>query len=233
MRRRLSESARALVESDRKIIDIAFQYQFNSHEGFSRTFKKMFAVQPNQWRKSSTIEGRQLMPRLTRAHIHHLHKGSYLEPTYREHAEFKVSGVMGLVKGKSNIIQDLWDIIVQVIRGQPEAERPDTFFGISTPTGEGIKGYFYVAAFEQHARQIRNLKLVSKTIPAMTCAIFIHKGNHADLHLTLDYIYHTWLPNSGLGLSHALQIERFGREMIVSDQTPDEWEIWIPVLPTR
>ena len=38
MRRRLSESAKALVESDRKIIDIAFQYQFNSHEGFSRAF---------------------------------------------------------------------------------------------------------------------------------------------------------------------------------------------------
>jgi len=159
MRRRLSESAEALVESDRKIIDIAFQYQFNSHEGFSRAFKKMFAVQPNQWRKTGTIEGRQLMPRLTQAHLHHLHKGSYLEPTYREQAEFKVSGVMGLVKGKSNIIQDLWDIIVQVIRVQPEAERSDTFFGINTPTGEGIKGYFYMAAFEQHARQIRNLKL--------------------------------------------------------------------------
>ena len=41
MRRRLSESARALVETDRKIIDVAFEYQFNSPETYSRAFKPL------------------------------------------------------------------------------------------------------------------------------------------------------------------------------------------------
>ena len=38
MRRRLSESARELVETDKKIIEIAFDYRFNSPETYSCAF---------------------------------------------------------------------------------------------------------------------------------------------------------------------------------------------------
>ena len=50
MRRRLSESARQLLETDKKIIDIALEYGFNNPETYSRAFKRMFGVQPSQWR---------------------------------------------------------------------------------------------------------------------------------------------------------------------------------------
>ena len=45
MRRRLSEAARELVETDKKITDIGFDHQFNSPETFSRAFKRMFDMQ--------------------------------------------------------------------------------------------------------------------------------------------------------------------------------------------
>ena len=50
MRRRLSESARQLAETDRKIIDIALDYQFNNPETYSRAFRRMFGVQPSRWK---------------------------------------------------------------------------------------------------------------------------------------------------------------------------------------
>jgi AraC family transcriptional regulator len=49
MRRRLSKSARELIETDKKIIEIAFDYQFNSPETYARAFKRMFDMQPSQW----------------------------------------------------------------------------------------------------------------------------------------------------------------------------------------
>ena len=46
--RRLSEALKELKNTDKKIIEIAFDYQFNSHEAFTRAFKKQFGVNPKQ-----------------------------------------------------------------------------------------------------------------------------------------------------------------------------------------
>ncbi len=69
MRRRLSNAAQVLLATDRKIIEIGFDYQFNSPETFARAFKRMFGMNPNEWRKRGAIPPRTLMPRLTLAHL--------------------------------------------------------------------------------------------------------------------------------------------------------------------
>jgi len=51
-KRRLTESARRLESGGDRIIDISFDYQFESQESFSRAFKKMFGVSPGQFRKT-------------------------------------------------------------------------------------------------------------------------------------------------------------------------------------
>lgn len=50
-RRRLTEAAKELLETDKKIIDIALKYQFGSQEAFTRAFKKMFHISPMGCRK--------------------------------------------------------------------------------------------------------------------------------------------------------------------------------------
>jgi predicted transcriptional regulator YdeE len=76
--------------------------------------------------------------------------------------------------------------------------------------------------------------LIAKQVPALECAQFIHKGAERELPLTLDYVYHTWLPRSGLRLSLPWVLERFG-DNAGPGQGPDpEWEIYIPVqTPAR
>ncbi len=48
--RRLSEAARELKETDTRITDLAFKYQFNSEEAFSRAFKGLFGLSPREYR---------------------------------------------------------------------------------------------------------------------------------------------------------------------------------------
>ncbi len=48
--RRLSEALKELRKKERKIIEIVFDYQFKSHEAFSRAFKKQFGINPKQIR---------------------------------------------------------------------------------------------------------------------------------------------------------------------------------------
>lgn len=53
LERRLSQAAMALKKTDRKIVDIAFQYGFNSHEQFTRNFLEMFHTTPKRYRKEN------------------------------------------------------------------------------------------------------------------------------------------------------------------------------------
>ncbi|MEG0771754.1 helix-turn-helix transcriptional regulator [Clostridium sp.] len=51
-KRRLTEAAKELVETNAKIVDVALKYQFSSQEAFSRAFKRMFKVSPGEFRKA-------------------------------------------------------------------------------------------------------------------------------------------------------------------------------------
>lgn len=55
--RRLTMAASDLVHSpDRRILDIAVEYQFNSQEVFTRAFQKAYGVSPGSYRKRKTFQ---------------------------------------------------------------------------------------------------------------------------------------------------------------------------------
>ena len=48
----LSESAAKLVDSDNTVIDVALDYHYQSHEGYTRSFAKRFSITPSEYRKN-------------------------------------------------------------------------------------------------------------------------------------------------------------------------------------
>ncbi|MFC2029644.1 helix-turn-helix transcriptional regulator [Chloroflexota bacterium] len=106
MRRRLSEAARELVGTDRKILDIALDFQFKSHETFARAFKRMFGQQPRHFRAQGNIGRWQVMPRLTLNHLQQIARGPYLRPRLVESESFAITGVMAIVREEPADPQD-------------------------------------------------------------------------------------------------------------------------------
>jgi AraC-like DNA-binding protein len=49
---RLSQAAVMLKDEDKKVIDVAFDFVFDSHEGFTRAFSKQFGVSPKKYSKN-------------------------------------------------------------------------------------------------------------------------------------------------------------------------------------
>jgi len=47
----MTESAKALIETDIRIIDLAILYHFQSQEAFTRAFKKICLMTPGQYRR--------------------------------------------------------------------------------------------------------------------------------------------------------------------------------------
>lgn len=50
-RRRLALAAAELAQTDASVLDIGLKYRYESHEGFSRSFKAFFGVTPMEYRK--------------------------------------------------------------------------------------------------------------------------------------------------------------------------------------
>ena len=48
---RLSAAADKLCAAPRKVIDVAFDFVFDSHEGFTRAFTRQFGISPRQYRR--------------------------------------------------------------------------------------------------------------------------------------------------------------------------------------
>lgn len=50
-KRRMTQVAKELVDSNERITDLALKYQFSSQESFARTFKMFYGKTPREYRK--------------------------------------------------------------------------------------------------------------------------------------------------------------------------------------
>ena len=209
IRRRLSEAACLIPQSEKRIIEIALDYQFNNHETFSRAFKRAFGLQPNQLRKRETLDPRLLMPRLTLDHLEHIHRITYLGPRYEEMPPLRLFGLMTVINQEPLMSPHLWDLLELQLK-EHKLSRMGRRYGLyDYPPGWEKYGRLYTAAIEvSHSDKVYP-PLISRTIPGMHYFCFIHKGSTRRLPLTLDFVYHTWTSQSGKRLSYRFFFESY------------------------
>jgi AraC family transcriptional regulator len=230
IRRRLTEAAHELVNTEKKIIQIALEYKFNNPETFSRAFKRMFSVQPNQYRKRGSALSNILMGKITQPYLQHLNKGDFLRSQLEDRESFQVVGLMAWEKNGPNVPSELWKNLSSVLQDGSVAVESCHFFGISwSITPEKVNERCYFLGYEIKGLTPHGPRLTQKTIPASRYARFIHKGITKEIPLSLFYIHHTWLPKSGHHVSQPFLIEEFGPEGPSSDHPGSERNLLLPI----
>lgn len=199
MRRRISEAARDLLDTRRRVIDIALDYRFNNHETFSRAFKRCFSLQPVQWRERGFIPYGVLMPALSLSYIRHIHHPDLQRPQVIEMPARILAGLMTPLKGDPAAIQNLWASL-------------DAFQGVKTAPRLALTSHaengemFYLAGREIASLDALSPFLAAQILPAGKYVCMAHPGPSGDNSFTFDYLLHTWLPKNGLFAALPIEI---------------------------
>jgi AraC family transcriptional regulator len=228
MRRRLSEAALELLNSDRRVVEIALDYRFGNHETFSRAFKRLFGVQPTQWRERGVIPHRALTPPFTLAYLEHIHRPGFPLPEMVESAAHSLVGLMA--EGtKPEATDRLWRSLGRILERQPPKQNA-AYFGVRAHVEGRPEDVFYLAAVEAAVVEDVAPPLVSQTLPAGKYVRLAHCGPVETLPFSLDFLFHTWLPKAALQLAPPLEIIAFGEARPWGESAPDV-AVWLPVLP--
>jgi len=211
MRRRLSHAARLLLDTDDRVLDIALTCQFDSHEGFTRAFGRLFGMPPTMWRKNNFPDRRLLMPAFTKEDLLFRQNPGFIAPelvtmnrmycvgwmnfTEPDNLD-RASNRQAFMKALSdNPIPGRVDDAIWEVRDLPAYGKQEIlFFGVQVneiPTD--AVGYA--------------IKIIEQG--QFLCMLDIQIPEFRDA--ALKYMYHTFLPKSGLRLGPAFELDYLGK----------------------
>ncbi|MGG4500383.1 AraC family transcriptional regulator [Paenibacillus polymyxa] len=201
-RRRLSEAAKRLKQSNQKVLDIAIEYQYNSQEAFTRAFEKSFGITPGKYRNCDIELSDQS-------------KINFLD--------YKKNATEGLEVNKPVILQLETTKIVgyeyktnlnneqhykeipgfyehfgahEYFMCIPNKIAPGMSYGIACRFEDNGAFSFVVGeAVEEESKELAE-GFIYMEIPAGKYAEFDASGSNGRVQSIRDFIYGTWLPNS-------------------------------------
>jgi AraC family transcriptional regulator len=191
IRRRLSDASEALLTSDKRIIDIAQDYQFGSHETFTRAFNRLFSMTPSQWREQGSHRQNLLLPPLGEDYLFVLNEIIDRKPTVITLESFRLLGWTLLEENDQNLT-GLWQSLSRVIPDDDITHRwivrvtsekpgiPDLqFFGVNS----ALKGNStqLLASYSVEAGEYLKIALNQK-------------GKLAHISSVLIFLYHALMP---------------------------------------
>ncbi|GAP13382.1 transcriptional regulator containing an amidase domain and an AraC-type DNA-binding HTH domain [Longilinea arvoryzae] len=227
-KRRLSEAAREIVDSNRSILDVAVAYQFGSHESFTRSFKKHFGVTPGELRR------RLIFLHLTsRAMIVPV----LLDPiiTQTPHLDHQSNLLLaGLAYHGDNAhfeLVDLWRSLMEQRHLLPNQRSLREAYGLwRYPNNFQVdRNFDYLAGVAMENLADLPPRFASADLKPCLYARFEHPGSLEHIRSTYIYIYGEWLPQSQYRLAGNYDLEFYDERFTGPDREDSVLNILVPV----
>ncbi len=155
-----------------------------------------------------------------------------MEPKIITKPAFTIVGMRYFGKNENDEIPEMWTQFNQRMEelGGLKNETDEAAIGLCiTPDDEPLEGAFeYVAGLPVTKDEDVPEGFVVRHVPEQTYAVFAHKGDMAGLSKTYEYIYETWLPQSGYELAQQMDFEYYNEDF--KNFAPDSvFYIYIPI----
>lgn len=231
IQRRLTESIFQLQNSDAKILDIAFEYQFGSHEVYTRSFQKSFGSTPSKIRKGEVVPLQLQTQQITEDYIFQSDKARNQRP---ELVEFNEKYLVGVSYFKQNLedlnLSDEWAGFMKSVNLIQNKVDPAYFYQIQYwSDNQNIEGMHFFIGVEVTDIKSIDPQFVIKFIPNGKYLKFIHKGLSRNVGYTYRYIYNQFLPSSNYTLNAPFNFEFYGENYTSPNSEHAESLLYIPV----
>jgi AraC family transcriptional regulator len=214
--RRLANSMGKLLDKDARIIDIAISAGFESQESFTRAFKNAFDMTPNAYRNLANKNLYLKKVQFDSEYLKHINQNVSLEPEIYHQKKMLLVGLKtcfyGVDSEKNNIAEKLPPLWADFLSRMAEIKHAvrGTCYGVvkqSTENGEQLE---YYAAIEVSKLEALPEYMASVEIAASTYAKFSHTGKVLNINNTVNYIYSSWLLQSGMRHTYGADLEFYG-----------------------
>ncbi|MDR7307027.1 helix-turn-helix domain-containing protein [Rhodoferax saidenbachensis] len=211
--RRFAKALDQLLATKLPILDIALAAGYETQESFTRAFKLCFRLTPGQYR---VFGNRSLFVKkveLDVDYLRHIHRNVSLVPEVYEQRAMQLVGVRTLFYGldseKNNLakkLPPLWASFLARLAEVPHAV-PGVCYGVVSPVRESSDQLQYFAAIEVSHRAELPVGMLALDVPGARYARFCHQGPANGIDNTVNYIYSSWLLNSGTWHAGGVDLE--------------------------
>lgn len=229
--RRLYLAAFSLRFTQKSILDISLEYQFDSQQTFSRCFKKHFSVTPSAYRKAQNCDFSHLVQSLS------LNQPSDISIDYVEVKPDSYS-LAGQYYSYHIEIEQLGESHAAIRDGIKDrfcdefSLNPDKLYALTnfTPDGERVKVDYFVAVDKAIAK--------GKSLPELPeisggyCR-FRYAGKPVALHEHIASVYTKLLPQFNLVRREGYDIAQHSYSLDGDEELYLEYEYLIPIVPDK
>ncbi|MEM9425969.1 MAG: AraC family transcriptional regulator [Pseudomonadota bacterium] len=215
--RRLSEAALTLRNTDTKVVEIAFAAGFETHEGFSRSFRAAFGYAPSEVRRNP-----DLSLDLQEAIVMASTDQPKLDPAFVTRPEQRLVGLSRrFTMATRNQVPQFWQ--------EAAAEIGQAMYGVETFGAtydfEG-EAFTYMVAIADDGR-IDTEHLNHLVLPAGDYAVFSHEGHISTIGDTWSAIFDAWASSADVTFADGPEFEHYAADF--SLEAPGGVSICIPI----
>jgi AraC family transcriptional regulator len=224
--RRLSEAAKRLAEGDSNILGLALDIGYGSHEAFTRAFRALFEITPDEVRRRRSLDGLHLVEPIMMPDD----KTQLEPPRIEAHPALRLAGLSQRYDPKTlGNIPDQWTRFAPYI-GEISGGKPGDAYGVLGRMDEVSGAFDYFCGVPVPATSDFAHELLTLTLPAGRYARFTHHGHISTIRATCAAIFGDWLPSSGKTLAHGSIrfLEYYGPDFDARTGLGTV-EIWLPL----
>jgi AraC family transcriptional regulator len=231
-KRRLSEALKELKCTNKKVVEIAFEYCFNSHESFTRAFKKHFGINPKNVKNGLANLNLPFVNPINEDYLFQSEKLTNELPQVIELPKRILSGISFFVSDYSKIksLSKEWTQFTQEVHVIKNRLKPERFYQVQFWSDKYDLGglYFFIGTEVSDIDEV-NPQFVFKVLPDSRYLRFIHKGLSNKVGYTYKYIYNQFLPETNYKLTKPFNFEFYGEKCLGPNNPESESEIYIPI----
>lgn len=229
-KRRLTLAGSELISTDRKIIDIALEYGYDSPDSFTKAFLRFHGATPTAIRKREAT-----LKSFAPLKIKFILTGGYtMEYKIVKKAQFTVVGVSNTVK-YDNVKVEIPKVWAEFNQSQKNLHI-NSMYGISIDKDMDGNEFEYLIADNYNPLEEIPDGFVTLVIPEYTWAVFVCKGAFVESNSMQNIhkrIFSEWLPqNEDYEIAAGYHIEMYSNPAEYENNiqhTDYHSEIWIPV----